>query len=112
MDKSTGSKPQKIGSSSFLRNTLYRRGCIKERFCNTPDPERAFKGLGVAKRYCSMDSIGNGFPHGLETGIRQVCNLATTKFFQVHPANPPPSRFDAGELPAPEQAPDRGFGKP
>ena len=29
-----------------------------------PGPGRVLKGLGVAKRYCSMGSIGNGVPHG------------------------------------------------
>ena len=47
-----------------------------------------------------------------ETGIQEVRKLAASQFFKIHPANPPPSRFDAGELPAPEQATDRGFGKP
>ena len=55
---------------------------------------------------------GDGFPHGLEPRVREVGNLSATQFFKIPPANPPPSRFDAGELPAPEQAPDRGFGKP
>ena len=32
----------------------------------------------------------------LETGVRQVLNLSATQFFEVRPANPPPSRFDAG----------------
>ena len=27
----------------------------------SPGPGRAFKGLGVAKRYCRMDSIGDRF---------------------------------------------------
>ena len=37
------------------------RGCTKERFCIPSGPGRAFKGLGVAKRYCSIDSIGDRF---------------------------------------------------
>ena len=48
----------------------------------------------------------------LETGVRQVLNLSATQFFEVRPAKPPPSRFDAGELAGPEQSPDRGFRKP
>ena len=39
-----------------------------------PGLGRAFKGLGGAKRYCSMDSIGNGFPHGLEPRPAEGCS--------------------------------------
>ena len=50
VDKSTGSKPQKTGSNSSLRNTLHRRGCVKEQSCNDPDVDRIFQGF----RRCEM----------------------------------------------------------
>ena len=33
-----------------------------------------------------------------DRSVGQVCKLSTTQFFEVRPANPPPSRFDAGAL--------------
>ena len=33
-------------------------------------PERAFKGLGIAKRCCSIDLIGDIFVQGLSTSAR------------------------------------------
>ena len=46
----------------ILERTKLHKGAILQ----PSGPGRAFKGLGVAKWYCSMDSIGNGFPHGHE----------------------------------------------
>ena len=61
MDKSTGTKPEEDNHKQ--RGT----GCTKERFRNPPDPGRRFKGLGVAKRYCRRDSIGDNFVQGAMT---------------------------------------------
>ena len=33
-----------------------------ERLCNDPAPDGFFKGPGVAKRYCTTNSIGDSFP--------------------------------------------------
>ena len=63
MDKSTGSKPDP------RRRSPSGKGCTKERFCNTPAFGRAFKGLGVAKRYCRRDSISDSFVQYRPTAV-------------------------------------------
>ena len=54
MDKSTGSKPDPEGNPQ-------REGLRKGAVLQLCGPEQSSKGLGVAKRYCSIDSIGDRF---------------------------------------------------
>ena len=57
MDKTNQTKtgPQK-GTPS---GKGLRKGAVPQH----PGPGRAFQGLGVAKRYCRRDSIGDSFVH-------------------------------------------------
>ena len=59
-------KPNRI-KTGLQKRILNGKTCTKERFRNPPDPGRRFKGLGVAKRYCRMDSIGDNFVQGAMT---------------------------------------------
>ena len=54
MDKSTGTKPDLRRESS--KGRLYKGG-----FLQPASPGRAFKGLWIAKQYCSMDLNGDSF---------------------------------------------------
>ena len=54
MDKATGTKPEE--------NKHKRRGTVAQRSgFTTPRSRTAFKGLGVAKRYCRIKVIGDTF---------------------------------------------------
>ena len=55
MDKSTGFK------TGRRQPQTTRKTCTKERFCNTLAPDEFSRVLGVAKRYCRKDSIGDSF---------------------------------------------------
>ena len=62
MDKSTGSRNPRRRTSTHPKKrpasvAELRKGAILQR----SDPRRFFKGLGVAKWYCSIDSIGDTF---------------------------------------------------
>ena len=45
----------------------YQEDLHKGAVLQHPGPGRTFKGLGVAKRYCRRDSIGDSFVQGRKT---------------------------------------------
>ena len=56
MDKSTGTKTKVKKGTIIQWNELHKGAVVQH-----SDPGRAFKGLGVAKRYCRRDSISDSF---------------------------------------------------
>ena len=63
-----------LQTAGISTRTRLHKGAVSQHY----GPGRAFKGLGVAKRYRRRDVNGDGFPHGLEPRVREVGNLSAT----------------------------------
>ena len=56
------------GGRESTRKMLHKGAVLQP-----PGPGRAFKGLGVAKRYCRRKVNGDRFPHGLRDTLETAC---------------------------------------